>query len=500
MNRLKSQIKVLIHAVVITGLFLGPDLFAAQPFPFQNILFPGTDIYKIADFIRTNKTPGGMPLSYRATEGYWKSDKELSLQTVEGVMERLITKHSVSIYDAALWQISLSIVNGPQDQKTAYDFTDRLLSGSSGGLDNIRAYGRDFKYGEKKAVFKKADSYFFSIIADEYFQADPLDGNTQLEGFPTFSALHHEDWKPITGEQAWAAMIGPLQSAYLKYDGHIPPDASEIKLAKSVLPAVEAMQSGIGGIYHAPYGTYGKDPHEISNENNFSMYAALGMLKQVLQDSDPRTAERVEKIQRGIKSYIREYTYDRKQSVFYQGGLYEKGEFRPSPLLAVDCQTWAVNSMGPEWIDETFGHGTVHEIWQATKNRAGFYDGKNELLGVGFTDSRDILTVEWTCGAILSARLAAKFYEGSDPEWAKEFDQDAKSMRMGIDNFKIKLEDGSEAYLYSNKRVLIPWGWWGNPIPSLAASTWVILTDTHFNPFVLGGGEEFRKTREKILS
>ncbi len=500
MNRLKIQLRLLIHTMVITGLFLGSDLFAAQPFPFQNILFPGNDIQRIADFIRANKTPGGLPLSYRAPQDYWRSSKDLQLQSVEGVIERLITEHSVSIYDAALWQISLSIMNGPQDQKTVFDFTDRLLSGSSGGLQDIRAYGLDFQYGEKKLVLKKKDGYFFRIIADEYMQVDPLDGNTFLEGFPNLPMLHHEDWKPITGEQAWAAMIGPLQSAYLKYQGQIPADAPEIKLAKSVLPAVEAMQSSLGAIYHAPYGTYGKNPNDISNENNFSMYAALGMLKQVLQNSDAKTVQKIDKLRAGIRDYFRGYGFDPKQSMFYQGGLYEEGLFKPAPMLAVDCQTWAINAMGPEWIDETFGHGTVYEIWQMTKNRSGFFDEKNELLGVGFTDSTDVLTVEWTCGAILSARLAAEFYAKTDPEWAKEFRKDAKTMRKGIDNFKVKLEDGSEAYLYSNKRVLIPWGWWGNPIPSLASSTWVILTDTHFNPFVLGGGEEFSKFRDKILS
>ena len=61
-------------------------------------------------------------------------------------------------------------------------------------------------------------------------------------------------------------------------------------------------------------------------------------------------------------------------------------------------------------------------------------------------------------------------------------------MRYGIDRFKTTNVDGSVAYLYANERYFIPWGWWANPIASLASSAWVILIDNDFDPFVLGGG------------
>jgi hypothetical protein len=48
------------------------------------------------------------------------------------------------------------------------------------------------------------------------------------------------------------------------------------------------------------------------------------------------------------------------------------------------------------------------------------------------------------------------------------------------------------AYLYANKRYEIPFGWWANALPSLASTTWAIMTDHNFDPFVLGGTDTNR--------
>jgi len=44
-----------------------------------------------------------------------------------------------------------------------------------------------------------------------------------------------------------------------------------------------------------------------------------------------------------------------------------------------------------------------------------------------------------------------------------------------------------DTVLYANKRYWIPFGWWSNPIPSLASTSWAALFDNRFNPFYLGG-------------
>jgi len=53
-----------------------------------------------------------------------------------------------------------------------------------------------------------------------------------------------------------------------------------------------------------------------------------------------------------------------------------------------------------------------------------------------------------------------------------------------------------DAILYANKRYWIPFGWWANPIPSLASTGWAALVDSMYNPFYLGG---IYKTYELIV-
>lgn len=52
---------------------------------------------------------------------------------------------------------------------------------------------------------------------------------------------------------------------------------SEVQLAISILPALKALQSPLGALYHCPKGSelFPPDPQEgtnVSNENNFSAY------------------------------------------------------------------------------------------------------------------------------------------------------------------------------------------------------------------------------------
>ena len=449
-------------------------------------------LQKIVSFLRHNVTPGGLPLSYKVPKDYWATVPS-SMDDVDSAMERLLTTHSVSIYDAALWQISLSLLGNAKDSGAVAAHTERLLSGTSGQLSDIRAYNPIFKYGDAKKMMKKENAYFFRIIADEYIQEDPL-GHDNIPEFPNFPRLHHEDWKPITGEQAWGVIIGPLQIAAMKYGPNIPYDSPEMTLALSILPAIEAMQAPNGAVYHVPDGTYGKNRHEIANENNCSLYAALRMLAASLKDNHPQETERVEKLIQGQLEYFKQDSFNAEEGVFYQGGIYLNGTFSPAHIFAADCQTWGINALGPDWIDATFGYGTSYRIWKNTKERVGYYNEKEILRGIGFTDGHDIYSVEWTCGAILTTRILAEYYEKINPEWAEELKRDALTMRYGIEQFKRTNPDGSVTYLYSNKRYFIPWGWWANPIPSLASCSWVILTDTRFNPFILGGGKE-RKAR-----
>lgn len=444
----------------------------------------------LVKFLSTNTTRHGLPLSYRAPETYWEDPaNDFVSAPIEGLIERQIIANSVNIYDGAVWQIALQRHGGDHERAQAAGFTDRLIKGRSGQLQEIRAGDKPFKYGADKVELARDNAYFFRIIADKYYQPDPKDGTEFMPGFPNDDRVHHEDWKPITGEQAWATFIGPLQVAFNRYGGFIPMHAPEVKLALDSLVGIEAMQSAIGAIYHAPWGTHGKDPRDISNENNFSTLAGLRMLRKVLADNgDIRRAVRVEWMIRGIEAYMKDYGFDRENGVFYQGGFLIEGEFVPNPIFAVDCQTWGTIVMGPEGLDRSFGEGTAYRVWKNTKDRSGARDADGKLWGVGFTDSHDAASVEWSAGAIQAVRMLAEHYQESRPEWARELVEDAQLMREGMEKLKVDTGDGQTAYLYASRRFYIPFGWWANPIPSLVSTSWMLLLDEGFNPFVLGGG------------
>jgi len=448
---------------------------------------------RLVSFLRNNSTKKGMPLSYQTSEDYWTRLGSQQMDEVDSVLERVLTKYGLNIYDGALWQIALSIAGDEKDVSSIDYYTKHLLSGSFGTLRDLRAYGPDFRYGKKKMVLRRENAFFFRIISDEYLQEDPLIRRGLIAGYPNFRTAHHEDWKPILGEQAWAAIIGPIQVAYAKYNGKIPLSSQDLKLALSILPAVSLMQSQIGAIYHAPDGTHGKSPDDISNENNFSMYAALKMLETVVGPQNSHLGRKIRRILNGQKRYFEKDIFDEEQGVFYQGGYYSEDVFIPAQIFAADCQTWGILALGPQWIDKRFGEGTAYTIWQNTKKRSGYFDERGFFRGIGFTDGHQILSIEWTCGAILAARKLVEEYEFSHPDWTKELKHDIIAMRRGIETYKVDLEDGSTAYLYANKRYFIPFSWWANPIPSLASSAWVILIDSGFNPFILGGGPDYNK-------
>ncbi|HXV18679.1 MAG TPA: GNAT family N-acetyltransferase, partial [Candidatus Omnitrophota bacterium] len=452
---------------------------------------------KIGQFLAKNRTPGGLPLSYQVPADFWKEINSKP-NDVQDVMERLLITNGLNTYDGSIWQIAAAITG---QTKIADEHTRRLLSGKSGELQSIRA-DKNFQYGDTKRNLSDTSAYFFRTITDKYFMKDPLDGKDSLKGFPNNEKLHHEDWLPVTGENAWAAILGPLQVAALKYGTQkIPYNAQEVKLALSILPAVEAMQSPIGGVYYAPHGTFGHDPGEISNENNFSLYAGLKALAQVLERNKavPAAAkelERVQKVIKGMDDYFKNHIYDRENGYFIQGGVYKNGRFEPAgdDLFAVDVQTWGLTVLGREKVDQWFGKGKAFEIWNKTKQAAGYLvDGK--LAGVGYKKTNDILSGEWTFGAITMAKVLAAQYKGIDDKAAASLLEDADAMRKGVEELKVAVGD-TVAYKYANKRYRIQFGtsgWWANPIPSTASSTWAIFVDTNFNPFELGGGAAFKR-------
>jgi hypothetical protein len=445
-----------------------------------------TDHAPLIRFLRETRMRAGIPKSYRLPEGYWEVHRGQTDKTgeVDRIIERQIAENSLSIYDGAVWQIALALASPRETAGEVRGLTRVLTDGKLGDFETIRAYRFPYRYGDRQLPMPKSAAFFFRIIADRYTQPDPMGGATRHENFPNQAVLHHEDWKPVMGEQAWAAVLGPLHSERLLIPAGIPASSQAEELAASLLPAFETLMSPIGAVYHVPHGTHGKSGYEISTENNLSLLAAVRMLHKSLSAQGRRqAAERAAWIMNGLQSYFRGHAFDRSEGIFIQGGHYLEGRFIPASVFAADCQTWGIAALGPDWIDREFGEGAARKVWQTTRRRSGTFDAWGNLEGIGFTDQEDVISIEWTAGAILACRMLAAHYAKTRPDWAQEFESDAVRMRLALDKYRVRLDDGSEAYLYSNRRFFIPFGWWANPVPSLVSTAWIILLDRGYNPF-----------------
>mgnify|MGYP003641609202 CR=1 FL=1 len=502
---------------------------------------------------------GAMPKSYDDTEagigegtglGYWQylntynqAYQEQQQADPQGTkIERAMLHNGLDIYDGAVWQIALSVAaNANPEKKQAYsqliDNYYKLLDGGqtaefSNFYANANPNGQAFQYGWDTPITMQGHSaYLFKFISPTWgHNVDPL--TSENVQWPEYSA--------ITGEQAWAAFIGPIQSAYVLNDGqHNPNWASAsnfLKLAVQSLPAIVAMQSDVGGIYYsvgmpAPDTANTAGKLSISLENNFSIYAGLHMLQQALEsqiqthqtllakDDNNTTVkaqlseeesqlEQVNTILAKLTKFL-ENGYDNAKPFDTKTGLYYTNltetaagstEWTPNDAkdFAVDVQTWGATTFGKE-IDTTFGAGTAYNMWQKTKEIGGYYDNKDHLLGVGYTEQKPgddhyELSGEWTFGAInMAVVLAAQYTASGDEAKAKSLLADASAMKAGTEQEVSNMDKAAEgklSYLYANQRTLIPFGWYSNKVPATASTSWALFTQDCFNPLELGGGDD----------
>lgn len=529
----------------------------------------------------------GLPRSYQDTlpngQIYWHTVDYLAIGAVDpfgnhlpldsqvAIQERTLSHYGLNLYDGATWEIALSL-SGLSSVAGVYE-RNVLYTSSTGenpqltGIPDIRGDTSTYKYGAQQIAGNELTlvtlpgnatripvvngvpsgspshqipgASFYRMVGPTYQMTDVFDGNyanswkypwpnnDNTTTWNTFGEIHWNDWKPITGENVWATMIGPLQTLWLTNGTNITEfttfdDApGAVQLALSILPALKALQSPLGSLYHCPKGTdmFPPDPDEatnVSNENNFSSYAALTMLYQLLLNktqgtSDPiltSAIETVDTLLTGLEKWFSNYLLSPEGVIFQGGHVSFAGDFEPNYIVqpggfAVDCQTWGMTVLGQPRIDGWWGEGTAYKIWQTTKEVAGFFiDGK--LAGVGYTNNTFIngtkpWSAEWTFGAINMARkLAYEYQQAGNSAYATDLLNDAQSMLDSLNQPAQRAtngtwiggglvqEDGS--YLYCNTRFFIPWGWYANPIGSTCSTSWSIMAANNFNPFVFGGG------------
>jgi len=527
--------KVLRFIIAVMLIFTGNFAFAdSQDFNFEKNRYQGDDLTfknqpeavmrdsdpKLISWIRENVSDQTqLPLSF-----YVPLEDKITVysgistpDSVDGIIERMIVEEGLVVYDGAVSQIVRTFLGTPEDLEAALLPLNAYWQGSVGELSNIRAGFpiNQFVYDEKNPEAVSSElgdfgqrGFIFRIINanGKYNTQDPLDGKTHFSGFPSWPTVHWEDWKPVAGENAWVTMAA-VHLFHKKYFDNktkkycFSGDAVELRLAEELARAAIFLQAENGGIRMAPIGTYGKEGDQgktwynlISTENNLSWYAAFRMLYQVTKK------EAYLKAFSGIENYL-QGVWNEELKCFDQGMYFADGQWRPSrDYFATDVQTWGILALGCEKIDSWFGEGASYHMWESVCKFAGAKDDSGRLLGVGFTDEHDRVSVEWTAGAICAARDISYHYRDSYSLWSDRALDDAQQMREGIELLRKDLPGEKAAYSYSSKRGWIPFGWFSHQpeVLSLASTAWVVLMDAGINPFELS--EPFTENNEVRLA
>ena len=430
---------------------------------------------------------------------------------VEGAIERVITKEGLDIYDGAVFQIVLTMVGGEENMKQAEAPLKHYWKGSVGDLFTIRTgYPiNQFIYDPNNYEAVSSDNerygqrgFIFRIIdADGKYQtSDPLDGKTSMVGFPEQERLHWLDWKPVAGENAWVVMAA-MQMYHAKYFDaasktyNANPDSIELRLSEEIARAAIILQSEIGGIRMSPMGAHRTLTREekksftesnwwynhISTENNISWYAAFRMLYQVTGKEIYKNA------MKNIERYL-SFVWDSEHQMFHQGAYEIDGKWSTSrENFALDVQTWAIGCLGPAVIDAWLGQGTAYRMWQTAKAHSGVVNENGQIIGVGYTDEHDRVSVEWSAGAMLALEEIGQYYMNGNPKYAEEAFSDKISIRHHMETLHYKISEDQTAYSYSSKRGWIPFGWNSHDpqVMSLASTGWMMFVDAGVNPFRL---------------
>jgi hypothetical protein len=502
---------------------------------------------------------------------------EKEILQAQAQIERTDMKYGADIYDAATWQIALALAakNGYLEQGKARE----LIANQSQAIANSqnRATDKSFKYGYKQTIRDPKLAFSFRMIATDFQNKDPF---YQTEKYKNYVSWDYDpeklakddpkhnpaeffkyvstwsDWKPITGENAWALLLGPLQAEALINNGKVASDSLALKSAINSLYAFSAMQAGIGAFYYAPGGSQGNQgpipQGEISVENNFSVLGGLQTLNQILKNTDQtpevikaladvkvmlhggKTVNGFETL--GLLSFIYNGAFDQKNNYFYTHGTavnpsatndWAPDKSEQSGSMAVDINTWGISALGVENIDKWYGSGTALAIWKNVIMKGGYYNN-GHLWGVGYTLQNNvgpkpekIMSTEWTAGAINTANSLIAYYDKQGVD-TTDLKANLADMQEGIlnlrnDNYLAANFDNAtpkeyfvsvssslgQAYLYASKRFAIPFGWNANTLPSTTSNAWVLMNEFKFNPFQYLGklaGENYATPKKVDIS
>jgi hypothetical protein len=455
-------------------------------------------------------------------DNYDPADYALKPQPGPGALlqtERVNVHNGTNIYDAATWQIAVmlgAVINKFGNFLDADPY--KLVSDQNGVLSG-GFVARDMPLGSRAtsahglylyngvAISEPGSAYAFRMTPAIWLADDPLKGTQFASKYirvgalpgnrPQYQAgrISWSDWKPITGDNAWAFLVGPLHAAYLHYvvdkrGAYVPFKDQGVQNALGVLPTFSAMQSASGAIYYAPSGTLGNDSDRpvsqyfVSVENNLSVYAGLRILDSTLAaelahepDLDSPSRHRITDSRMLIATMlsggtVREARRTHGLLAFLKNSAWRDGEFVQAGYAndpdaakewvavaepkAVDVNTWGVAALGPDQIDRWFGFGAAFHVWERLK-RWGAYGVGHKIWGVGYSDldgngqtadgsfRSGILSAEWTAGAIVMVRSMRRYYatvpDGSRAypraqEFVRQLGSDEDSMIRGVQELR----------------------------------------------------------------
>jgi len=265
-------------------------------------------------------------------------------------------------------------------------------------------------------------------------------------------------------------------------------------------------------VLYAPYNTWDRNDGNVggtvSVENNASLLSGLRALLYIIEHKSATQYRNLIPILQDLTDRIAKFlltAYDPTNVYFRQGGRYDRHTGIYSwgsgvPLFSVDCQTWVISVLGVPLVDATFGAGTAAKVWETTKKLGGYlYNPVNgRVQGVGFTytpEDEAIFSGEWSFGAVNLLHIFTKQY--TDQAIIDIALRDIADIRGSIENRltnDLSFPNGvvATAVQYANIRYEIPFGWFANPIPSMASTGWAVFVDrNYYNPFVLGGGVSY---------
>jgi len=390
-------------------------------------------------------------------------------------------------------------------------------------------------------------NFFYRMIGPTYLMSDPLMGMygyewravpigqnpDKAQWWNGAGVIHWNDWKPITGENVWGLILGPMQVLFIRNCSHIPKFATfdkapaEVQLAVSIMPAADALLSPMGSSTIAPRELRCSPPTQVRKPTSLTRTTSLPGLPSrpcffvldnfysggdsTLDQAKVTTKKIIDGLDHWFDANLLPMQIDNETVVSQGGHVTFAGAYKPQggkQAFAVDCQTWGMLVLGSKRFDKAYGSKTdAYHIWQATKKLAGYYiDG--QLAGVGYTtiqkqnqtkpNTTDIWSGEWSWGAVFMTRkLAAEYNASGKMAWSSSLLADSKMMvdamskevKPGQDGVWISggLVQNDGSYLYANKRFFIPWGWYANPIGATSSTGWAVFNDWNYDPFALGG-------------